>query len=49
MTKDKALSAHFEHTVVVTEDGCRILTLPEESVAGAGADPSISSGSEAHV
>ena len=23
VTKDKALSAHFEHTVVVTEDGCR--------------------------
>jgi methionyl aminopeptidase len=29
VTKDKALSAHFEHTVVVTEHGCRVLTLPE--------------------
>ena len=28
VTKDKALSAHFEHTVVVTDDGCRVLTLP---------------------
>jgi methionyl aminopeptidase len=30
VTKDKGLSAHFEHTVVVTEDGCRVLTLPPE-------------------
>ena len=29
VTKDGALSAHFEHTVVVTDTGCRILTLPE--------------------
>jgi methionyl aminopeptidase len=29
VTKDKGLSAHFEHTVVVTEDGCRVLTLPD--------------------
>ena len=29
VTKDKGLSAHFEHTVVVTETGCRVLTLPE--------------------
>jgi methionyl aminopeptidase len=29
VTKDKALSAHFEHTVVVTLDGCRVLTLPD--------------------
>ncbi|HYE86170.1 MAG TPA: type I methionyl aminopeptidase [Vicinamibacterales bacterium] len=28
VTKDRALSAHFEHTVVVTDDGCRVLTLP---------------------
>ena len=27
VTKDKALSAHFEHTVVVTREGCEILTL----------------------
>jgi methionyl aminopeptidase len=32
VTKDKALSAHFEHTVVVTSDGCRILTLMDEAV-----------------
>lgn len=25
-TKDKSLAAHFEHTVVVTKNGCRILT-----------------------
>jgi methionyl aminopeptidase len=32
VTKDKALSAHFEHTVVVTGDGCRVLTLPDVAV-----------------
>jgi hypothetical protein len=26
VTKDSSLSAHFEHTVVVTATGCRILT-----------------------
>jgi len=26
--KDGSLGAHFEHTVLVTEDGCEILTLP---------------------
>jgi len=26
VTADKSLSAHFEHTVAVTEDGCQILT-----------------------
>ena len=31
VTKDKGLSAHFEHTVVVTEDGCRVLTLPPDA------------------
>ena len=25
-TSDNSLSAHFEHTVAITEDGCRILT-----------------------
>lgn len=29
VTKDRSLSAHFEHTVVVTESGCRVLTRPE--------------------
>jgi len=33
VTKDRTLSAHFEHTVVVTEDGCRILTLLEDPAA----------------
>jgi methionyl aminopeptidase len=32
VTRDGSLSAHFEHTVVVTGDGCRILT----ATAGAG-------------
>jgi len=27
VTRDGSLSAHFEHTVVVTPDGCEILTL----------------------
>ena len=27
VTRDGKLSAHFEHTVVVTRDGCEILTL----------------------
>jgi methionyl aminopeptidase len=26
--KDGSLGAHFEHTVLITEDGCEILTLP---------------------
>ncbi|HMK65478.1 MAG TPA: type I methionyl aminopeptidase [Thermodesulfobacteriota bacterium] len=26
VTRDRSLSAHFEHTVVITDDGCRILT-----------------------
>lgn len=45
VTKDRTLSAHFEHTVVVTEGGCRILTLLDEPVvtderdAAAGASP----------
>ena len=33
VTRDGSLSAHFEHTVVVTHDGCEILTL-RESDAG---------------
>ena len=28
MTADGALSAQFEHTVLVTRKGCEILTLP---------------------
>jgi methionyl aminopeptidase len=30
VTRDGSLSAHFEHAVVVTRDGCEILTLLEE-------------------
>ncbi|MBU7583928.1 MAG: type I methionyl aminopeptidase [Nostoc sp. TH1S01] len=30
VTRDRKLSAQFEHTIVVTEDGVEILTLPEE-------------------
>jgi methionyl aminopeptidase len=26
VTKDRSLSAHFEHTIAITENGCRILT-----------------------
>jgi methionyl aminopeptidase len=29
-TLDKKRTAQFEHTLVVTEDGCEILTLPSE-------------------
>ncbi|MEA1063666.1 type I methionyl aminopeptidase [Apirhabdus apintestini] len=29
-TKDRSLSAQYEHTIVVTEDGCEILTLRED-------------------
>jgi methionyl aminopeptidase len=35
VTKDGSLSAHFEHTVAVTETGCRVLTLRNQVVAGA--------------
>jgi methionyl aminopeptidase len=35
VTKDGSLSAHFEHTVAVTEAGCRVLTLRDQVVAGA--------------
>jgi methionyl aminopeptidase len=34
VTRDGSLSAHFEHTVVVTGDGCEILTLLAEDTAG---------------
>lgn len=30
VTRDGSLSAHFEHTIAVTEDGCRVLTLGED-------------------
>jgi methionyl aminopeptidase len=35
VTRDGSLSAHFEHTVVVTPDACEILTLLGEDVARA--------------
>ncbi|MDQ6993037.1 MAG: type I methionyl aminopeptidase [Mariprofundus sp.] len=28
VTRDRSLSAQFEHTMVVTEDGCEVLTIP---------------------
>ncbi|MGE3191746.1 MAG: M24 family metallopeptidase, partial [Vicinamibacterales bacterium] len=36
VTKDGSLSAHFEHTVVVTADGCRVLTAAPETAPAAG-------------
>jgi methionyl aminopeptidase len=33
VTRDGSLSAHFEHTVVVTRDGCEILTLLSREMA----------------
>ncbi len=35
VTRDGSLSAHFEHTVVVTQTGCEILTLLESDAARA--------------
>ena len=35
VTKDGSLSAHFEHTVAVTEAGCRVLSLRDQVVVGA--------------
>jgi methionyl aminopeptidase len=32
VSRDRSLSAHFEHTVVVSSDGCEILTLLEHDV-----------------
>ncbi len=31
VTRDKSLSAQFEHTIAITEDGCEILTLPSQA------------------
>lgn len=30
VTRDRCFSAHFEHTVAITDDGCEILTLPAD-------------------
>jgi methionyl aminopeptidase len=38
VTKDGSLSAHFEHTVVVVNGGCRILTRAEEDADSAEAE-----------
>jgi methionyl aminopeptidase len=35
VTRDGSLSAHFEHSVVVTRDGCEILTMLEADAARA--------------
>ncbi|MGP4763466.1 M24 family metallopeptidase, partial [Klebsiella pneumoniae] len=33
ITKDRSLSAQFEHTILVTETGCEILTLrPDDTI-----------------
>ena len=29
VTRDGSISAHFEHTIVVTENGCKVLTNPD--------------------
>ena len=29
VTEDGSLAAHYENTIVITEDGCEILTLSE--------------------
>lgn len=36
-TKDRSLSAHFEHTIVITGEGCEILTLREAAGRGVAA------------
>jgi methionyl aminopeptidase len=33
VTKDRSLSAHFEHTVAITDNGCQILTRPGQEAA----------------
>jgi methionyl aminopeptidase len=47
VTKDGSLSAHFEHTVVVTASGCRVLTRPH--VGAAASAPPQWSGSDARA
>jgi methionyl aminopeptidase len=32
VTTDGKLSAHFEHTIVITPDGPKILTIPDDEV-----------------
>ena len=36
VSRDGSLSAHFEHTVVVSRDGCEILTLLADDASGPG-------------
>lgn len=43
VTRDRKLSAHFEHTIVVTEQGPRILTMPSDRAAVWGMVPPASS------
>jgi methionyl aminopeptidase len=33
VTKDRSLSAQWEHTILVTEGGCEVLTLRQEELA----------------
>jgi hypothetical protein len=44
VTKDGSLSAHFEHTVVVTATGCRILTRADAGSEAAGQSAGLKAG-----
>ncbi|MCP4996339.1 MAG: type I methionyl aminopeptidase [Gammaproteobacteria bacterium] len=39
VTKDRSLSAQWEHTLLVTEDGCDVLTLRKEEKTNQGSNP----------
>ena len=50
VTRDGSLSAHFEHTVAVTDTGCEILTWPEGGQAGhVAVAKRVSSGAQARL
>jgi methionyl aminopeptidase len=36
VTADGSLSAHFEHTIAITKEGPKVLTLPEPVLVSAG-------------
>jgi methionyl aminopeptidase len=44
VTRDGSLSAHFEHTVVVTRDGCEILTLVNSGAVNKEVGAAVNSG-----
>ena len=33
-TKDRSHSAQYEHQIVVTENGCEVMTIRDEEIAG---------------